>query len=344
MKIKNYYQQMNEIYARLQDEESRQLFEARITYLFSKNVDDYMAVVDEMFYKWHFKSRLDQMSDDNLRGIILFGAGIAGKRIAKSLPILSDGKYAVSYFCDNNKCGEIIDGIKVLPVNDVVQNYQDYLVIIASYRYADSIYDELLLKGFPSSNVLKLGKQYFDIFEPYSDEVYVDAGAYDGDTVLDFCKWANGTYKKAYAFEPMREMQEVIAEKTKGLPNVEILNYATWNQREVLHFMENGTGSSISTQGGIEVEGLDIDSAVGDEKVTFIKMDIEGSELKALEGAKRTIISNKPRLAICIYHKPMDVIELPSYILELVPEYQFYIRHYCFEMGETVLYATAKGD
>lgn len=68
-------------------------------------------------------------------------------------------------------------------------------------------------------------------------------------------------------------------------------------------------------------------------------MDVEGSELKALQGAKNTIINNRPRLAICIYHKPIDVIEIASYILELVPEYKFYIRHYTSHMWETVLYA-----
>lgn len=68
-------------------------------------------------------------------------------------------------------------------------------------------------------------------------------------------------------------------------------------------------------------------------------MDIEGSELKALEGAKATIMKNHPRLAICIYHKPMDVIEIPFYIQKLVPEYKFYIRHYASNMWETVLYA-----
>lgn len=74
-------------------------------------------------------------------------------------------------------------------------------------------------------------------------------------------------------------------------------------------------------------------------EVIFEKMDVEGSELKALEGAERTIRINKPRLAICIYHKRMEVLEIATYLLELVLEYKFYIRHYCSNMWETVLYA-----
>lgn len=68
-------------------------------------------------------------------------------------------------------------------------------------------------------------------------------------------------------------------------------------------------------------------------------MDIEGAELKALEGARNTIIINHPRLAVCIYHKALDVVDIASYLLELVPEYKFYIRQYASNMWETVLYA-----
>lgn len=75
------------------------------------------------------------------------------------------------------------------------------------------------------------------------------------------------------------------------------------------------------------------------EKVTFLKMDIEGSELKALQGAKKIIQKQKPRLAICIYHKTWDFIELTEQILEIVPDYKFYIRQYASDTRETVLYA-----
>ncbi len=87
------------------------------------------------------------------------------------------------------------------------------------------------------------------------------------------------------------------------------------------------------------VQGVNIDSVINQEKVTFIKMDVEGSELGALKGAEKTIRINKPRLAICIYHKKMDLLEIASYLLKVVPEYNFYIRQYWSNMWETVLYA-----
>lgn len=72
-------------------------------------------------------------------------------------------------------------------------------------------------------------------------------------------------------------------------------------------------------------------------------MDIEGSELKALEGARNIIEKYIPRLAVCIYHKPEDIILIEEYLLNLNPDYHFYIRHYASNMWETVLYAVPKG-
>ena len=76
--------------------------------------------------------------------------------------------------------------------------------------------------------------------------------------------------------------------------------------------------------------------------MTFIKMDIEGSELEALKGASTTISANKPKLAICVYHKIEDFWEIPIYINKLAPEYKFYVGHHTVSLTcpETVLYAT----
>ena len=73
--------------------------------------------------------------------------------------------------------------------------------------------------------------------------------------------------------------------------------------------------------------------------VTFIKMDVEGAELKALYGAEKIIKANRPKLAICLYHKPEDIIEIPEYIINLGLDYSLYIRHQSFCTGETILYA-----
>lgn len=68
-------------------------------------------------------------------------------------------------------------------------------------------------------------------------------------------------------------------------------------------------------------------------------MDIEGSELEALKGSREIIKRCRPKLEICVYHKKEDLVEIPAFIKELVPEYKLYVRHYSNNAGETVLYA-----
>ena len=112
-----------------------------------------------------------------------------------------------------------------------------------------------------------------------------------------------------------------------------------WDKATVLKFRMNGTSdSTISDDGDVEISVDTIDNMC-DLRPTFVKMDIEGAEYKALCGAEKTIIKNKPKQAISVYHKPEDIIELPKLLLKYNPDYKFWIRHYSFGENETVLYA-----
>lgn len=87
------------------------------------------------------------------------------------------------------------------------------------------------------------------------------------------------------------------------------------------------------------IETVALDETVYDRKPTYIKMDIEGAEQEALKGCKRIIQDYKPKLAICIYHKPDDLFEIPIMIKEMNPEYKLYVRQYADAWYDTVLYA-----
>jgi hypothetical protein len=82
-----------------------------------------------------------------------------------------------------------------------------------------------------------------------------------------------------------------------------------------------------------------IDELLKGGPATFIKMDIEGAELVALKGAKQTIKKYKPKLAVCVYHKPLDIVEIPLYLKKLVPEYKLFLRHYSDFGFDTIRYA-----
>ena len=184
--------------------------------------------------------------------------------------------------------------------------------------------------------------QYFDkVIRLHSHEVFVDCGAYTGDTAERFIKKTHGKYKKIVCFEPDAQNYRVLQQKT--IANLIPIQAGVWSEDTVLHFdSDQATGSKITDsalQNSVEVAVKSIDNTEACADATFIKMDIEGAELPALRGAEKTILRNHPKLAICIYHSNEDMLRIAEYIHSLVPEYKLYVRHYTYEMMETVLYA-----
>jgi hypothetical protein len=104
--------------------------------------------------------------------------------------------------------------------------------------------------------------------------------------------------------------------------------------------MQGYSGSNISNSGVNIVQCVAIDQCISDFKPTYIKMDIEGAEYDALLGAKDTICTWKPNLAICLYHKPTDLYRIPLLISSWGLGYKFYLRMYNYSAFELVLYAT----
>ena len=109
---------------------------------------------------------------------------------------------------------------------------------------------------------------------------------------------------------------------------------------EELHFQSGASGASkVSVDGDTCIKVDKLDHLLQGERVSFIKMDLEGSEYNALLGARETITKFAPKLAISVYHKKEDIWELPALILQMNEAYQFYFGHYSTAAAETVLYA-----
>lgn len=101
----------------------------------------------------------------------------------------------------------------------------------------------------------------------------------------------------------------------------------------------NANGTSAISDRSVKVAATSLDEELGDARVTFIKMDVEGAEMEALRGAEHIIRTQHPKLAISVYHKPGDIIDVSELILSYASDYRFYLRHYCLFDNETVLYA-----
>lgn len=185
--------------------------------------------------------------------------------------------------------------------------------------------------------------QYFapDIVRLTEQESYVDIGAYDGDTVARFIDAAQGRFKTIDAFELDPINYRHLAKNVRQMAHPERIrtfNLGIWDCECDINF---SVGKSQSTVGVGESSGhvVTLDAALANQPVSFIKMDIEGAELHALSGAQHTITSQRPKLAICVYHHISHLWEIPLFIRQLVPGYKMYLRHYTNLEYETVCYA-----
>lgn len=192
--------------------------------------------------------------------------------------------------------------------------------------------------------------QYFsgDFLNFDAEEVFVDCGAYDGDSIRDFVKVSNsrrrgGGVSYIYAFEPDTQNQEKLQAyvSSSGLVDItEIIPNAAYDKVTQLRFNARGNSTSnISDSGTITIPTETIDRIIRTHKVTFLKMDIEGAERHALIGAEQTIRKYHPTLAISAYHRHDDCLVLPELIRSFWEGYRFYFRLHKPIVYDAVLYA-----
>lgn len=157
----------------------------------------------------------------------------------------------------------------------------------------------------------------------------------------NFNKKAHGKYKKIIAFEPDTYNYECLSRLKQQ--NVIKKNIGLWDENRELSFTNGGgCGSKIFGESTDSIKVMRLDDVEECRDATYIKMDIEGAERRALKGAENIIKQNHPKLAICLYHSDEDMICIPEYIHKLEPRYQIYVRHHSRYAVETVLYAVYK--
>jgi FkbM family methyltransferase len=187
---------------------------------------------------------------------------------------------------------------------------------------------------------LDMKGQYFeDFLNLQNDEVFVDIGGYDGQTSVEFIKHCP-LYKSIYLFEPFQENLILAKVNLSNFKNVHLIPKGLSDKKTTLKFDVNSfakSASCISEHGSTEIEVDTLDSLVN-EKVTFIKMDIEGAEALAIEGMKNHILNDYPKMAISVYHKVDDLWKIPEQVLAIRDDYDIYIRHYTEGTDETVMF------
>ena len=193
-------------------------------------------------------------------------------------------------------------------------------------------------------------QRYFDLSE---SEVYVDGGAYRGDTVDVFARSVGDRFTKIHAFEPDERnfsyLEQFVADRFGAVhPNVQCHQAGIWEKSGRLNFcsLDSGAGPALSShfepsensesRDGVAVVSLD--DCLAEEDPTLIKLEIEGSELAALKGARRTIARCRPKIALSAYHRARDLVTLLDHMLELDAGYAFGLAHHKDSISATVYY------
>jgi FkbM family methyltransferase len=228
-----------------------------------------------------------------------------------------------------------------------LQNVLDLLSDEKSKKVLGGVIQYRIHKTPISQELYSENDQYFvrELIHISPDEVFIDGGAYTGDTIQQFMDTARRQkvkYKRIIAFEPDGKNYKMLSNYYGKKKNVTLIKKGLSIKEDTLYFKAAGAAACIvdnEKDASYKVPVVNIDSVKACREATWIKMDIEGAEMDALRGAEDTIKRNHPKLTICIYHSDEDMIRIIEYIHELVPEYKLYVRHHSRSSVETVLYA-----
>lgn len=364
MLYEEYIRGIESFTQKLMDEESKNLYDARFRYFFDRDRNTLEERIMELsmkykdsFFCWALDKYFERCPHNKELPFVVFAGGNLAERTVRTLLAMG---LPVRGVVDNNqdKWGKQIYGHAIENPENIRTKYRDCIVVVdVPYESQAGIYHQLFSMEVPMERVFMpafgglycdFGRQYFDLeaLKPDAeDEIFIDAGCFNGDSSVKAAEWAKGKLRKVYAFEPDETGILRCEEALKKLGcEYELYQLATWSERQTLSFESNGYNRSGSktlanAEGGIRVDADSIDNILQGRRATYIKLDVEGSELETLRGAAETIKKYKPKLAISIYHKPEDIIEIPLYMESLRMDYQYYIRQYQTRWCETTLYA-----
>jgi len=174
---------------------------------------------------------------------------------------------------------------------------------------------------------------------------FVDGGAFDGDTILQLLN-AGVRFEAVAAFEPDRLNYAALVQRTNNpLGNIAATLWPCGLDaipRQV-RFSASGLASSgIAEQGSEVIQTVAIDTALRGWRPSYIKLDIEGAEADALRGMSATLQTARPVVAVCVYHKPADLWQLPRLVADLLPDANLFLRSHAWNGFDLVLYAVPR--
>ena len=337
-----------QIYDRMADETSRDIFSNRLLYSLTGN----QICLRNVLLHTAGGRRLNALLHEAGRELYIYGAGIRGKRLADLFP-----DAAWSGFIDRKKQADSYHNLKILSLEAFLEQYtQGARVVISNMDGMDEIVEDLQREGVLREDILVLNdfdrENVKDIYFPtegvafpvWKDRSFVDIGCYDGKDSLKYLEWSGYREAEVYAFEPDSRNHQVCQERLEAYPNIRLYHMGLSDREEEVGVTGEGEMAYIDADSDRKVQTRPLDSVLRDKAVGFIKMDVEGYEEHVLLGAEKIIRNQHPVMAVSVYHKKADIWRLPGLLLEYNKDYCFYMRHYSAANGDTVLYAVDRGN
>lgn len=283
-------------------------------------------------------SEIEELYGDDFLILVCFGSqlpdvmehirSIAEKHelYAPNVPVVGEGLFTLDYAREHR--GEL------QKVYDMLADEQSRLVFRNVIKYKLSGRLEFLTECETP------GQEMYDLLKIGAEETYVDLGAYNGDTIVDFLNETGMHFRKVYAMEP--DHRNYIKLKRRlymiGSGLLEAYNCGAWDSETVMRFaLRSGRSSRVDETDPVraanparyrEVNMMSVDHMLRGDAATFIKYDVEGSEKQAIDGSRQTISAHRPKLSVALYHRNEDMYAIPLQIAGINKKYRFYLRHH----------------
>ena len=233
---------------------------------------------------------------------------------APEVPVFGGGLFTEEYYLSNK---QRFDEIYNLLADE--QSKKTFTNII-KYKISgkiDYLFDCEVTPDEPFKSFLNLS----------DNESFLDLGAYNGDTVLDFVSRVP-KYDSITAVEADKKTFKKLLANTENIENINCVNICISSFCGEGQFSMKGGRNSTSEKGSGTAEFITIDKLLEEKKATYIKMDIEGEELNAIKEKKKIITQAKPKMLISAYHRTEDLLSIPEAVLKYRDDYKIYIRHF----------------
>lgn len=336
----DYWSDIQKIYERIVDEKSKDIYVCRLLLAFTEDEKYIRRLVLSTQTGKAFQKFLAEQ-----KGIYIYGAGIRGKRLVRMFPEMKWKKYI------DKKCTGVCNGIDIISP-DALQPEPDTVILITNYEGYTEITEDLQARGIPKEQIVSVAEfetnaqenQYFEerCIRNFKNTTgaFIDAGCFDGRDSIRFIESSLYHNTPIYAFEPDHTNYQNCKKALKDLKTVKVYNSGLSDLKKEESFLsDKGEKARVTSEGNCSISLDTIDHLMNEKRVGTIKMDIEGSEKEALEGAREHIASDRPNMMISIYHKIEDAIEIPRLLLEICPKYRFSFGHYSVgSASETVIY------